>query len=37
MRKLLMVLTLAISFFAVGGSMIAGDVPPGCDVCPWVR
>jgi hypothetical protein len=37
MRKFMIVLTLAVSFFAVGGAVIAGDIPPGCDPCPWVR
>jgi hypothetical protein len=36
MRKLLMLLTLTISYLAATGAANAGS-PPGCDPCPWVR
>ena len=37
MRKLMIVLTLAVSYFAAVGAMNA-DVPPQCGPnCPWVR
>jgi hypothetical protein len=36
MRKLLMLLTLTLSFVAATGAANAGD-PPACNPCPWVR
>jgi hypothetical protein len=36
MRKVIMLLTLTISYFAAFGSMNA-DTPPTCNPCPWVR
>lgn len=37
MRKLMLVLTMTIGYFAVAGAMTA-DEPPACDPsCPWVR
>jgi hypothetical protein len=38
MRKLMVILTLAISFIAVSGAAHAGGTPPECgDDCPFVR
>ena len=38
MRKLMMLLTLAISFLGVTGAASAGGSPPQCgDNCPFVR
>lgn len=37
MRKFMIVLTLALSYFTVVGTMSA-DGPPACGpLCPWVR
>jgi hypothetical protein len=36
MRKLMMLLTLTLSYFAVAGATNA-DTPPNCNPCPWVR
>jgi len=37
MRKLMMLITLAVAYFTVAGAMSA-DQPPTCDPnCPWVR
>lgn len=36
MRKIMMLLTLTISYFAVAGASVA-DQPPTCNPCPWVR
>ncbi len=36
MRKLMMVLTLAISYLAVTGAVNAAS-PPECNICPFVR
>ena len=37
MRKLMMLVTLAVSYFVVAGTMNA-DLPPTCgNQCPWVR
>jgi hypothetical protein len=36
MRKLMMLLTLTLSYIAVAGAVRA-DGPPECNVCPWVR
>jgi hypothetical protein len=36
MRKVLMLLTLTVSYFAAFGSMNA-ETPPACNPCPWVR
>ena len=39
MRKFIIVLTLAMSYFMVAGTMSA-DGPPACmstGTCPWVR
>jgi hypothetical protein len=37
MRKFMIVLTLAMSYFVVAGTMSA-DIPPTCGAnCPWVR
>jgi hypothetical protein len=38
MRKLLMILTVAISFLGITGAANAGGPPPSCgDNCPFVR
>ena len=38
MRKLMMILTLAISWLGVTGAANAGGSPPSCgDNCPFVR
>ena len=37
MRKLMILLTLSLSYFAVAGALNAGGAPPSCDPCPWVR
>jgi hypothetical protein len=38
MRKVFMILTLAISYMAATGAANAGGVSPECGiVCPWVR
>jgi len=37
MRKLMILLTLTLSYFAVAGTLSA-DNPPACGGnCPWVR
>jgi len=36
MRKLMMILTLALSYMAVAGA-ISADEPPYCAPCPNVR
>jgi len=36
MRKLMLLLTLTVSYLAVVGSLGA-TVPPNCNPCPWVR
>jgi hypothetical protein len=36
MRKLMIILTLAISYFGAAGAMTAND-PPSCAPCPDVR
>ena len=36
MRKFMIVLTIAASYFVAIGTMSA-DAPPGCTTCPWVR
>lgn len=36
MRKIVMIITLSISFFACFGTLNA-DAPPACNPCPWVR
>jgi len=37
MRKLLLILTLSLSYLAVAGALDASGVPPQCSPCPWVR
>jgi len=37
MRKLMMLLTLSLSYFAVAGAVDASGNPPTCSPCPWVR
>jgi hypothetical protein len=36
MRKIMILVTLAVSYIAVAGALNA-DNPPACDPCPWVR
>jgi hypothetical protein len=36
MRKLMMLLTLTVSYFVAAGSLGALS-PPSCNPCPWVR
>lgn len=36
MKKLMILLTLTISYFAVAGGLNAEN-PPTCDPCPFVR
>jgi hypothetical protein len=37
MRKFMLILTLALSYLAVAGTVSATGVPPQCSPCPWVR
>jgi hypothetical protein len=38
MRKLLMILTITVSYLAATGAASAAGAPPACDPdCPWVR
>jgi hypothetical protein len=37
MRKLMILLTLTASYFAVVGALNADGNPPSCNPCPWVR
>jgi hypothetical protein len=37
MKKLMLLLTLSLSYLAVAGALTAQGNPPSCDPCPWVR